>query len=238
MIIQETLRRELDREIPILTAQILALYRELDKKTGLRGSKIPVEFTYDQEVLGSYTRAGGREKEHFSFSLLFVGYALQKPLSKEERMDLYKHEYAHYMQYHMTIPEKYQWQPGTHGSAWKYCCSIVGAVPSPCYRAGEALRKQDYQKVLRNPIQDKTVPLVDRYRREKEYRNKENNVIRYEIGDLVQHPKYGEGRIEEIQQTGGGVRLRIRFAEEVVKLIDQRWLIRNRYQPKAWKGWN
>lgn len=30
-------------------------------------------------------------------------------------MDLYKHEYAHYMQAHMKIPEKYQWQTGKHG---------------------------------------------------------------------------------------------------------------------------
>ena len=39
-----------------------------------------------------------------------------------------RHEYAHYMEHHITIPREYQWQPGLHGSAWKYCCSLVGAV--------------------------------------------------------------------------------------------------------------
>ena len=61
------------------------------------------------------------KKEHFHFSLLFIAYGVKNPLSKEDRIDLFKHEYAHYMQYNMQIPEKYKWQAGTHGSAWKYC---------------------------------------------------------------------------------------------------------------------
>lgn len=64
-------------------------------------------------------------------------------------MDLYKHEYAHYMQYNMDIPDKYNWQPGIHGSAWKYCCSLIGAAPTPYYKAGEGLIKHDYDKVLK-----------------------------------------------------------------------------------------
>ena len=62
------------------------------------------------------------------------------PLKKEDRLDLYKHEYAHYMQYNFHIPSEYQWQHGTHGSAWKYCCSLVGAAPTPYYiRTRQAL---------------------------------------------------------------------------------------------------
>ena len=40
------------------------------------------------------------------------------------------------------------WQPGIHGSAWKYCCSLIGAAPTPYYKAGEGLIKHDYDKVL------------------------------------------------------------------------------------------
>lgn len=94
----------------ILTAQIRALYRELDKKYHLRGAQIPITFGFETDALGSYTRAGHHEKEHFHFSLLFVGYGVKNPLSKEDRMDLYKHEYAHYMEHHITIPREYQWQ--------------------------------------------------------------------------------------------------------------------------------
>lgn len=123
----------LQKETTILTAQIRALYRELDKKYHLRGAQIPITFGFETDALGSYTRAGHHEKEHFHFSLLFVGYGVKNPLSKEDRMDLYKHEYAHYMEHHITIPREYQWQPGLHGSAWKYCCSLVGAAPTPYF---------------------------------------------------------------------------------------------------------
>lgn len=136
----------LQKETTILTAQIRALYRELDKKFHLRGAQIPITFGFETDALGSYTRTGHHEKEHFHFSLLFVGYGVKNPLSKEDRMDLYKHEYAHYMEHHIVIPREYQWQPGLHGSAWKYCCSLVGAAPTPYYKAGEALMKHDYEK--------------------------------------------------------------------------------------------
>ena len=132
------LRQRLQKEIPILTALIQNLYQELDRKFHLNGAKIPVTFGFETDSLGSYTRQSAHEKEHFHFSLLFVGYSVEHPLSRDDRMDLYKHEYAHYMQAHMKIPEKYQWQTGKHGSAWKYCCSLVGAAPTPYYKAGEA----------------------------------------------------------------------------------------------------
>lgn len=93
----------LQKETTILTAQIRALYRELDKKYHLRGAQIPITFGFETDALGSYTRAGHHEKEHFHFSLLFVGYGVKNPLSKEDRMDLYKHEYAHYMEHHIKI---------------------------------------------------------------------------------------------------------------------------------------
>lgn len=95
-------------------------------------------------------------------------------------MDLYKHEYAHYMRYNMPIPKQYQWQPGIHGSAWKYCCSLVGAAPTPYYKAGEALMNHNYEKTLRQPIHDKTVTIRDQHRREQEYKiTAEGTGIRY-----------------------------------------------------------
>ncbi len=53
------------------------------------------------------------------------------------------------MQYNMEIPKKYTWQPGIHGSAWKYCCSLVGAAPTPYYKVGESLIKHDYDAALK-----------------------------------------------------------------------------------------
>ena len=205
----------LQKETTILTAQIRALYRELDKKFHLRGAQIPITFGFETDALGSYTRTGHHEKEHFHFSLLFVGYGVKNPLSKEDRMDLYKHEYAHYMEHHIVIPREYQWQPGLHGSAWKYCCSLVGAAPTPYYKAGEALMKHDYEKKLKNPIHDKTVAIRDTYRRQQEHKSSQASIVQYTVGEQVQHPKFGEGCIEKIEQATGSVTLHIRFGNEI-----------------------
>lgn len=231
LITQEQMR-ELQKEIPILTAEIRALYRELDKKYHLFGALVPITFGFDRDLLGSYTRAGIDEEEHFHFSLLFIGRSVERPLGKEDRQDLYKHEYAHYMEHYMEIPKEYQWQPGLHGSAWKYCCSLVGAAPTPYYKAGESLMKHDYDKVLKNPINDKTVPIRDQYRREKEYQNQKNRVVQYQVGESVKHPKFGTGIVEEVEQMTGSVRLHIRFGEEV-KIIDQKWLLKTKLERKG-----
>lgn len=221
----------LQKETPILTAQIRGLYRELDKKFHLRGAQIPITFGYETDVLGRYIRSGNNEKEHFHFSLLFIGYGVKNPLSKEDRIDLYKHEYAHYMEHCIKIPKEYQWQPGIHGSAWKYCCSLVGAAPTPYYKAGEALMDYDYDKKLKNPINDKNVSVRDTYRRQQEYKANQDMEVYYKKGDTVVHPKFGKGNIEDIEQNTGMVCLHIRFGEEL-KIIDQKWLKRTEYQKR------
>ena len=223
------LLQQLQKEIPIITAHIRAVYAELDKKFRLNSANIPITFGFDKDLLGSYTQAGNGKKEHFHFSLYFVGYSVAHPLTKEDRLDLYKHEYAHYMQYNYEIPKEYEWQLGIHGSAWKYCCSLVGAAPTPYYKAGEALMEHNYEKALKNPIHDKTIPMRDTYRREKKYQNDKNRIVQYEVGETVDHPKFGPGTIEKIEQLAGSVRLHIRFGEDV-KVIDQKWLLKTKYQ--------
>ena len=104
--IDQALAQALQKEIPVLTAQIRSLYAEFDKKFHLNGAKIPITFGMEPDLLGSYTRGSYHEKEHFHFSLLFIGYAVKNPLKKEDRLDLYKHEYAHYMQHNFHIPAR------------------------------------------------------------------------------------------------------------------------------------
>ena len=228
--IDQTLAQALQKEIPILTAQIRSLYAEFDKKFHLNGAKIPITFGMEPDLLGSYTRGSYHEKEHFHFSLLFIGYAVKNPLKKEDRLDLYKHEYAHYMQHNFYIPQEYQWQHGTHGSAWKYCCSLVGAAPTPYYKIGESLLKHDYDKALKNPIHDKTVQIRDTYRREQAYQSTRHSEIKFQVNDVVAHPKFGEGIVEEVVQLPNSVRLHIRFPDNEVRKIDQKWLLRSKHK--------
>ena len=95
--------------------------------------------------------------------------------------------------------------------------SLVGAAPTPYYRIGESLLKHDYDKALKNPIHDKTVPIRDTYRREQAYKSAKHSEVKFQVNDVVTHPKFGEGTVEEIVQLSNSVRLHIRFADDEVK---------------------
>lgn len=91
--------------------------------------------------------------------------------------------------------------------------------------------KHDYEKKLKSPIHDKTVAIRDTYRRQQEHKSSQASIVQYEVGEQVKHPKFGDGYIEKIEQSAGSVTLHIRF-EEDVKVIDQKWLLRTKYQKK------
>jgi len=92
--------------------------------------------------------------------------------------------------------------------------------------------KHDYDKVLKNPIHDKTVPIRDQYRREKEYQDLKNRVVQYQVGEGVAHPKFGTGIVEKVEQMTGSVRLHIRFGDDL-KVIDQKWLLKTKLERKG-----
>ena len=62
------------------------------------------------------------------------------------------------------------------------------------------LMKHDYEKKLKNPIHDKTVAIRDTYRRQQEHKSSQASIVQYTVGEQVQHPKFGEGCIEKIEQ--------------------------------------
>ncbi|MCQ2501734.1 MAG: hypothetical protein MJ117_10375 [Lachnospiraceae bacterium] len=221
----EKVRPLLEKDEAVILADIRAVYRKLDERFHLHGAEIPITFGFEEDVLGSYTPKNGSAMECFHFSLLFVGYSVANPLKRSDRLDLYLHEYAHYMQYHMEIPKEYQFKPGIHGSAWVWCCSLVGAAPTPYYKVGESLMKKNYEKKLRNPINDRYVSLKDTRKREKEYQDKKNSKVMYEVGESLRHPAFGMGVVEAIEQLTGSVRLHVRFGDEIKK-IDQQWLLK------------
>ena len=56
------------------------------------------------------------------------------------------------------------------------------------------------------------------------HRKKKNSTVKFNINDDVNHPKFGKGTIEHIEQLEGSVRLHVRFGEDLKK-IDQKWLL-------------
>ena len=225
-------RQFLEKESVHIQREIRNLYRKFDKELGLHGAEVPIRFTYEENVLGSYTPKGEKTNEHFTFSLYFISFMNKNPMHQLDKIDLYAHEYAHYMQYHYEIPKEHLWQPGKHGSAWKYCCSLVGAAPTEFYRIGEGLKKHNYEKALYNPHADQNYVLKDRRSQEQKIRDQKNRVVQYQVGEEISHPKYGKGIIEEIRPNDRGVHLNIRFGDET-RLIDQAWLARTRYKKRG-----
>ena len=225
-------RQFLEKESVHIQREIRNLYRKFDKELGLHGAEVPIRFTYEENVLGSYTPKGEKTNEHFTFSLYFISFMNKNPMHQLDKIDLYAHEYAHYMQYHYEIPKEHLWQPGKHGSAWKYCCSLVGAAPTEFYRIGEGLKKHNYEKALYNPHADQNYVLKDRRSQEQKIRDQKDRVVQYQVGEEISHPKYGKGIIEEIRPNDRGVHLNIRFGDET-RLIDQAWLARTRYKKRG-----
>lgn len=225
------LKRQLQRQIPHISREIRMLYQKLDRRFGLSGASVPVTFGFETDVLGSYSPEQNHQAEHFHFSLLFIGYLNTHQVHAEDKADLFLHEYAHYMEHHMDIPSEYTWQSGKHGSAWKYCCSLVGAAPSAYYRFGKGTETHDYEKALRNPWKDPDAGRKDNRRRRQEAEDARNRELHYSIGDHVSHPKFGDGTVTAVEQLAGSVRLSIDFGGQIRK-IDQKWLLRSIYQKR------
>ena len=70
--------------------------------------------------------------------------------------------------------------------------------------------------------------MLDTYRTQRMYKNIDNAKVRYEVGDTVTHPKFGEGTVKEIEKQPSSVRLHIAFGEDI-KIIDQKWLVKTGY---------
>ena len=79
-------------------------------------------------------------------------------------------------------------------------------------------------RFYKKKITDKSIPIRDTYSREQEYRKNKNSTVKFNINDDVNHPKFGKGTIEHIEQLEGSVRLHVRFGEDLKK-IDQKWLL-------------
>ena len=54
--------------------------------------------------------------------------------------------------------------------------------------------------------------------------------IKFQVNDVVAHPKFGEGIVEEVVQLPNSVRLHIRFPDNEVRKIDQKWLLRSKHK--------
>ncbi|MBR4049526.1 MAG: hypothetical protein IKK09_03435 [Clostridia bacterium] len=139
-------------------------------------------------------------------SFKFSNYYFQDPeWPIESALDVIRHEYAHHMDHVL-------YGHSGHGSTWKICCRIVGATPIRCYNESRA--EYYRQKHIK---EDK---LSERY-------------DQYKIGDYIEHPKHGIGRIEDIFGEGVHRCVSIRFKNNDCKRFGLAW-IDNNCQKSDW----
>ncbi len=133
-------------------------------------------------------------------SFKFSNYYFQDPnWPVESALDVIRHEYAHHMDYVL-------YGHGGHGATWKLCCGIVGASPIRCYNESRA----------------------DFYRQKHlEESKKSEHYDTYNIGDKIDHPKYGVGVIEEISGAGTCRCISVRFQGSECKRLGLGWVDSN-----------
>lgn len=112
----------------------------------------------------------------------------------EVLLDTVRHEYAHYMDYMNR-------GMSSHDKEWKKCCKIVGAIPDRYYNETQARYT------------------IERVRRREQLNQQ---LSRYTAGMVLNHPRFGLGKIARI--LGDGLN---RFAEvefdQGMKNIGLRW---------------
>lgn len=168
---ENTIRREMAR---------------LDAITGLHDASLPISFNDAKYTLGMFCSANGGA---FCFSNC---YFLNPDWPVEKALDTIRHEYAHYM-------ERKLYGYGGHGSTWKHCCRVIGAIPERYYKADRPVSEM------------KKTEQYDPYR----------------AGNIVVHPRFGDGVIDKITGEGANCSATVNFKTMGVKTVPLAWLIRN-----------
>lgn len=123
-------------------------------------------------------------------------YFLDPMFPVEEKIDTIRHEYAHYMDYMLN-------GSSSHGPQWKKCAKMVGACPT------------------RRFSQDRADYFLKKHREERESNIKCDD---YVVGDIVNHPDFGHGIIEEILGEGISRIVVIHFNNGTCKKLSLKWV--------------
>lgn len=168
---------------------------KLDKKTGLTGSKLPIVFSNCYSCLGAF-HCDSDSKMWFSFS---KKYYHSNEFSKEEALDVIRHEYAHYM-------NRIVYKGSGHDSTWRKCCSDVGAIATRLY---SGLFNDYYIKKEQN-----TNILLEELKQ-------------FKVGSKIRHPVFGTGYVTAIYGRDVGMRLEVEFYSVGIKTLTAKWVNEN-----------
>ena len=123
-------------------------------------------------------------------------YFLDPMFPVEEKIDTIRHEYAHYMDYMLN-------GTSSHGPQWKKCAKTVGACPTRLFSEDRA-----------------------NYFLKKHQEERETNIKcdEYVIGDIINHPDFGRGIIEDVLGEGISRIVNIHFNNGTCKKLSLKWV--------------
>ncbi len=109
---------------------IRSIISELDKKTGLDGSELPIELGHKGQLVGGF--GVSLDGLYFFFSEKYFN---DPELDERGAIDIIRHEYAHFYVFVTGISRFFRQKRNApyHGDAWKWACKMVGATPNRCY---------------------------------------------------------------------------------------------------------
>lgn len=169
--------------------------RRLDKKTGLHGATLKITFGNTRSRLGYFSYRDKNSLEFYFSNLYFA----DRNFPTECKLDIIRHEYAHYMDYIRN-------GSSSHGQQWKICCNIVGALPIRCYRDS---RSQYFR---------------EKHEKESSALEKCEAIA---VGTEIIHSSFGKGIVEEIFGTGLGKSATVLFSNGLKKKLSIKWLTEN-----------
>lgn len=224
---------------------IRSILRNLDKRTGLQGGELPIEFMSSERFLGMYYRG---PNQRFAFSTRYFN---SPTFPERMAYDVIRHEYAHYV---VDATGLTRWVPHGprvkhHGDDWKLACRLVGANPHRCYDdeayrfgAEHPICNERDVEILEQALDVPPVDIVghlaywdcpplpedQRLALDEELRTAKGRRY-FTVGQQLLHTQYGFGRVLDTYPARGGQMVRIRFddadertvpAEVLLPIID------------------
>jgi len=169
--------------------------RRLDGITGLHGAELPIKFGIARSYLGRFSY---RDPEHPEF--YFSNYYFRDPnLPTEEKLNVIRHEYAHYMDFMRT-------GSSSHKSSWRKCCDEIGAYAVRCFSYKHA----------------DTIAAINR-------KNQQANekYEKYSVGRTIVHPFFGKGEITAVTGDGSDRIATVSFGGATEKKLAISWIDSN-----------
>lgn len=170
----------------------------LDALTGLNGRALPILFSRAKRALGEFAH-NGKQPVRFRFSRL----RFEEPdFPDESAKDVIRHEYAHYMDFVRNGST-------SHGPRWKACCREIGTPPERLFN------KERCQQFREKEAEAQALQQV-----------REQFTAEYRPGDVIFHPRFGDGTIELITNEGSSSKVLIAFPSGP-RVFSLSWIARN-----------